>query len=88
MSNEFKLDHESELIKRTRNTRSQINLPRLSRYSNVKNAFCINKSCDIKEKNILLIDDVLTTKATLEEVASVLKENGEKDIYELTLARS
>jgi predicted amidophosphoribosyltransferase len=40
----------------------------------------------VKNKTILLIDDVLTTGATASEAASALKRAGAKTVYVLTLA--
>jgi predicted amidophosphoribosyltransferase len=41
----------------------------------------------VAEKRIFLLDDVLTTGATVEACARALKRSGAKDIYVLTLAR-
>lgn len=88
ISKEFSIDLESNLIKRIRNTRSQVDLPKFARYKNVKDAFALNALFSVEGKNLLLVDDVMTTGATLEEAANILKKNGAKDIYALTLARS
>ena len=66
-----------EALVRTRNTHQQ------SRYSdpvqrseNVESAFAVEEAWDIKGWNILLVDDILTTGATLHEAARVLYEAG------------
>ncbi|MCI8342362.1 MAG: ComF family protein [Firmicutes bacterium] len=69
---------EKALIRKT-NTIPQSGLSIEERLKNIKNAFEIG-NCDIKGKNILLIDDIFTTGATLNECAKVLKENGAKEI--------
>jgi competence protein ComFC len=60
----------------------------LQRKLNVKNVFeIINHKSEIINKNILLVDDVVTTGSTLMEAAKILKKNGAKKVFGLTLAR-
>jgi len=56
------------------------------RLENMLNAFKIIDKKEISQKNFILIDDVYTTGATLNEAARILKENGAKQIIGLTLA--
>jgi len=58
-----------------------------SRLKNVKNIFSIIKKVNIKNKTIILIDDVITTGATLKEACRVLKKAGANKVYALTLAK-
>lgn len=75
--------------------RTKYNLPQVKiknteqRKTNIKNAFQINleNQINLKNKTIILIDDVLTTGATLEECARVLQKAGAKEIWGLVLAR-
>jgi len=59
------------------------------RHQNIQNAFAINPATpfNYKNKNIILIDDVSTTGATLQACAQVLHQAGTKNIYALVLAR-
>jgi len=77
------------LLERIRNTKSQFKLKKEERRENVKNAFEIKSKGlkDLREKSIFLVDDVLTTGSTLLEAANVLKRNGAKKVYGITLAR-
>ena len=71
---------------RSKYTQTQTNLTMKERKENLSNAFmAINKDY-YKDKNILLIDDVFTTGATMEEAAKVLKRCKAKTVYCLTLA--
>jgi len=76
------------LLLRNRWTQPQTGLGRKQRAANIKNAFSINKSSNIIEKKILLVDDVYTTGATANECAKVLLRGGAESVDVLTLARA
>jgi len=74
---------------REKDTKPQSEILNLKdRISNLENAFKIIKSENIKDKNILLIDDVSTTGSTLFSAASLLKKSGAKKIIALTVAKA
>jgi competence protein ComFC len=77
----------SSAIIREQNTVSQVTLPAEKRSENVHGAFSA-KSDFVNGKSILLLDDVITTGATLVECANVLKNAGAKQVSALTIARS
>jgi competence protein ComFC len=74
------------LLKRVKNTETQINLNRSQRQSNVKDAFVMNGNF-VNNKKIILIDDVVTTGSTLKECAKALAEAGYQEIYGLVIAQ-
>ncbi|MBD5588556.1 ComF family protein [Clostridium botulinum] len=75
-------------LKKYMNTKDQIGLNGLERWLNVENSFKVyNEKC-IKNKKVLLIDDVLTTGATSFYCANELKKRGAKEIFILTAAKS
>jgi len=74
------------LLRRNRNTGSQGHLSAAERKRNVKGAFSVIKGCDIRGKTIMLVDDVMTTGATLNECAKTLKKAGAARVIVLTLA--
>jgi len=74
-------------VKRIKYTAPQTKLNRDQRIRNVRGAFLVRKNADFKEKTVLLVDDVLTTGATLHECAKALKEAGAKKVVALALAR-
>lgn len=76
-----------DILVKTKHTKSQAELKREERQENVKDAFDILHPEIVKAKNILLIDDVATTAATLEACAAALKKAGAKSVRALTVAR-
>lgn len=77
-----------DILSRNRWTEPQTGLNRKHRMSNIINAFNINDSSKVIEKNVLLVDDVYTTGATAEECAKTLLQSGAKHVDVLTLARA
>ena len=75
-------------LKRKKKTRSQVGLSTNERKRNVRGAFEVppNMQPHLSEKNILLIDDVITTGATANAATEVLKQQNVKHIALLSLA--
>ena len=79
ITQEFKRPILNDLILRSSNTESQTKKSRSARFQNMQNVFEINKNISMDFKHILLIDDVITTGATLESCCLVLQSiNGIK----------
>lgn len=84
-------EYRPDLLKRKRYTRPQASLSRIGRARNVKGAFALRRAADkaiIKNKTILLVDDVMTTGATISVCAKALKRAGAKKVLVLTVART
>lgn len=69
-------------------TEEQNKLGKVERMTNLKNSFKAINTNDFKDKDILLIDDIITTGATMEECAKTLVESGAKTVYGLALTSS
>ena len=84
-----KLACNSHLLLRTRDTGHQTGREREERLEAVKDAFKISNYSNLPNlpKNILLVDDVWTTGATMSECCKILKQNGGKNVWGLVLAR-
>jgi len=74
-------------VRRKRRTPPQAGLTNAQRRTNVAGAFVWNKRFSVKDRHVLLVDDVLTTGATASACAAVLKRAGAKRVTVLTLAR-
>lgn len=77
-----------DILFKCKDTKEQKRLQRQDRFENVKDAFDVNEKKLSGIKNIILIDDVTTTGATMFEAEKVLIKYGVKKIKLLTLAKS
>jgi ComF family protein len=76
-----------EAVVRLRHTVPQVELKPKERRDNVKGAFAVPDPALVKDKNVLLLDDVYTTGATVRECAKVLRRAGARRVEVLTVAR-
>lgn len=67
---------------------AQTTLSRKGRLKNLRGAFAVGEPESVGGKRILLIDDVFTTGATVNECAKSLRKAGAGDVFVLTLART
>lgn len=80
---------ENDVLIRTKNTSSQTKLEDYNeRVKNIADAFRIKNQDKIKDKNIILVDDVWTSGATINEAVRVLKEAGVKKIVAFVIAKA
>ncbi len=84
----LKLKYIDDLIIRVKNTKTQTHLKIKERELNLKNAFKVNPhyTSEYEKMNVVIIDDVVTTGTTLNEIIKLLRKNGVKRIMCLTLA--
>ncbi|MEO0114038.1 MAG: ComF family protein [candidate division WOR-3 bacterium] len=75
-------------LRRQRNTKSQTKLAITERISNMQGAFGVQDASVIYQKKVILIDDVITTGATLASAAKTLFENGVSGVFGLVIARA
>jgi len=76
----------SELLQRVRFTATQTHKTRFERFENVAGIFEVTQSAKIQGKSIGLIDDVVTTGATLESAIDALLQSGAKEVSVITIA--
>ncbi len=88
LSDKMSINIKTDILYKTKETKSQVEIKdKEKRLENICGAFEIKNAETIKGKNIILIDDVVTTGATLNEAAFVLKKAGAKKIIGLTVAK-
>ena len=85
-SSSIQLD--TSIMVRTRETASQTGLTRHQRRANVRGAFAVLKREKVKDRSILVVDDVMTTGTTAGECARVLRRAGAKEVFVATVARA
>jgi ComF family protein len=75
-------------LKRNIHTEPQVRLGKKQRSSNVRGAFDVSDSSKIRDRKIILVDDVYTTGSTIKECSRVLMKNEASSVAVLTVARA
>lgn len=83
----FKIPLIADILLKTKTTLPQAELANEARIKNITGVFLIKDPGLIRGKKILLVDDVYTTGATMEECARTLKQSGAKEIIGIVIAR-
>ncbi|MEA5258605.1 ComF family protein [Arcicella aquatica] len=86
LSESLKIEWRDDILVRATNTTSQVTKSRLERYQNMDNVFAVKHQEYLRGKKVVVVDDTLTTGATLESCVLSLQEFDIKDISILTLA--
>lgn len=88
LSESLKIPLIKEVLFKIKGTEDQVNLSDEERKENVRRVFVVKDESQIRDKKVLLVDDIYTTGATMEEAAKTLKEAGAKEIIGIVLARA
>ncbi|TAH61250.1 MAG: ComF family protein [Gottschalkiaceae bacterium] len=86
LSQNLDIPLDKQNIKRIKRTNIQNKLDRLERQKNLKDAFKVEDKGVFKNKRVLLVDDIFTTGATVNECSRVIKECGSNEIIVITIA--
>lgn len=78
----------NDILIRFKDTPHQTGLSRENRKTNLLGAFKVVDKKIIRNKNVLIVDDIYTTGSTISECASTLKKAGASKVFSLTLART
>ena len=87
ISKYFEIPVSTDNLQQIRSTKSQTKLTKAQRIANVKGTFRVKRADELNKKSVLLIDDVFTTGATVDECSKVLLAAGAKEVFVMTLAR-
>lgn len=88
LSAELSIPLADDLVRCSRWMAKQSSLPASERRENVRGAYAVSSSYDIRGATILVVDDVITTAATCDEVARVLRRAGAARVFAAAVARS
>lgn len=82
------MEFQNNIVKKIKYTKSQSKLHRWERLKNLENTFKINKKgiSKIKEKKVIIVDDVVSTWTTINEIAKLLKQNWVNEVLWLIIA--
>lgn len=88
LSKIFWVFYHFKIIKKIKSTKQQSHLSKMERKENLKNSYKINQHELLKYKNktFIIVDDVVSTGTTLNEIAKLLKSQGVTKVYGLCLA--
>ncbi len=87
LSLQLNMKYTKKSILKLKHTKKQINLKKTERLKNIENAFAPGDTAPFKGKNVLLVDDVFTTGATVNECSRILTKYGAGSVYVLTLTK-
>lgn len=83
-----KLEVLCDVLVRQRDTVSQVGLSREERIANMRDAFRVVTPGRVKGREVIVVDDVMTTGTTVSECARVLKQAGAERVWAATVARA
>jgi len=87
LAKQLRVEYASQLLYKSRRTAKQSSLTPTERRKNLLRAFKVRKGTGIADAKILLVDDVLTTGSTANEVAKTLRQAGAKEVNVVVIAR-
>ena len=87
ISNTLRIPYSSKSLKRIKNTKTQVGLNAIERAVNVRDAFYGSPEL-LKEKSVLIIDDITTTGSTINECSRAVMNAGAKCVFCFTIART
>ena len=87
ISNVLKINLANNYLEKVQNIMAQSSLNKEQRQKNIQGAFVLHNKKQLKDKSVLIIDDIYTTGSTVNECSRLLKGAGTKKIGVLTIAK-
>lgn len=81
------IEADNNVLEKVKATKTQSTLEKSERKNNVENSYAVKCSEKVKNRNVILFDDIYTTGATVNEISKKLKEAGAKNICVLVIAK-
>jgi ComF family protein len=88
VAKQWRLPLSRDNLRRTRWTEPQISLSAAERQENVRGAFAVHDEAGVRNRRIILVDDVYTTGSTVDECARTLGKSGAGAVFVMTVARA
>ena len=88
ISKELEILEGKNIVFKLKGNKTQSTLNKENRKTNIKDVYFVNNNINIRNKKIILLDDIYTTGATVNEISSKLKEAGAKEILVLIIAKN
>lgn len=86
-ADEKTIEVRSDILRRVRDTKSQMEIKnRAKRLDNVSGCFCVERPEYVRGKDIIIVDDIVTTGATMREAQKVLEQSGARSVYGVAVA--
>lgn len=86
LAKDLKIALENRILKKVKNTKQQSTLTKIERIKNIENAFVLTDIANIRNKRVILFDDIYTTGSTVNECSKLLRKAKVKEISILTIA--
>lgn len=87
ISKKSKIITDNKILEKVKNTKTQSTLKKEERKNNVENSYVVKNIEKIKNKKVILFDDIFTTGATVNEISKKLKQAGVSKILVLVIAK-
>ncbi len=87
LAKNLNIKYEKNVLIKLKDNKTQSTLGKKQRQENVKNVYEVKNEGIIKNKNIIIFDDIFTTGSTVNECSKILKQNGAKYIGIITIAK-
>jgi ComF family protein len=87
VSRQLVIPVELDVIRCVRKTKKQGTLDTISRFKNVQDAFAVKRAKQVVDKTVLVVDDVITSGATANQLSTILRKAGATKVYVAAIAR-